>query len=183
MRKHWSLLLIAMLFLATAAALAKADPDAKRAAIDGMARESLTRLFEESDGAGALFDRATGYAVFDNFKVALLFSGGGGVGVAVDKASGNKTYMKMGTAGIGLGLGGQSYQVVFLFEDSAAFERFVNKGWQGGAGARAVAGTSGKNVASTFSNGVAIYVMTHKGLMASADVAGTKYWKSKKLNR
>lgn len=183
MNRRWILPLVAMLLLAPLAALAKADPEARRAAIDGMARESLTRLFEESSGAGELFDQATAYAVFDNFKLALLFSGGGGVGVAVDKASGEKTYMKMGTAGIGLGLGGQSYQVVFLFENAAAFEKFVNKGWQGDAGARAVAGTSGKNVASTFSNGIAVYVLTHKGLMAHADIAGTKYWKYKKLNR
>jgi hypothetical protein len=30
---------------------------------------------------------------------------------------------------------------------------------------------------------VAIFQLTHKGLMAQADVSGTKYWKHKKLNR
>jgi hypothetical protein len=30
---------------------------------------------------------------------------------------------------------------------------------------------------------MAIYQITDKGLMALADIAGTKYWKNKKLNR
>jgi hypothetical protein len=34
----------------------------------------------------------------------------------------------------------------------------------------------------TFHNGLAIYKMNEAGLMASADVSGTKYWKNKKLN-
>jgi len=33
-----------------------------------------------------------------------------------------------------------------------------------------------------FVNGLAIYQLTEKGLMLNADIAGTKYWKNKKLN-
>ena len=33
-----------------------------------------------------------------------------------------------------------------------------------------------------FVNGIAIYQLSDAGLMASADIAGTKYWKNKKLN-
>jgi lipid-binding SYLF domain-containing protein len=109
-------------------------------------------------------------------------SGGGGVGVAVDKSSGRSTYMKTGSAGLGVGLGGQAYQVVFMFENRDALERFVNKGWQADVSANAAAGTVGKNAPSTFSNGIAVFQITHKGLVAQADISGTKYWKAKKLN-
>ena len=105
------------------------------------------------------------------------------LGVAVDRVNGAKTYMKMGTAGIGLGAGGQSYQVVFLFESDAAFRRFVAKGWQADAAANAAAGTNGANVDASFSHGLAVFQLTNKGLMANADISGTKYWKNKKLNR
>ncbi|NIM61171.1 MAG: hypothetical protein GTO30_05790, partial [Acidobacteria bacterium] len=60
---------------------------AKRDAIDQMARETLQRLLGEDAAANAIADKAVGFAVFDSFKVALLISGGGGVGVAVDSSS------------------------------------------------------------------------------------------------
>ena len=121
--------------------------------------------------------------MFDSFKVAFLLSGGGGVGVAVNSATGQRTYMKMGNGGIGLGLGGQSYQIVFFFENQKAFNRFVTKGWHADASANAAAGTKGANEVASFNDGVAIFQLTNKGRMAQADVSGTKYWKHKKLNR
>ena len=90
--------------------------------------------------------------------------------------------MKMGTVGVGLGLGAQKYQVIFLFQDEKTFRNFVDKGWQADASAQAAAGTAGVGGQSGFVNGIATYQLTDKGLMASADIAGTKYWKSKKLN-
>lgn len=156
---------------------------AKRAAIDQMARDTLQTLLNENAAANTLADSAIGFAVFDSFKVALLISGGGGVGVAVDSATGQRTYMKMGTGGIGVGLGGQSYQIVFFFETQKAFDRFVTKGWNADASANAAAGTKGANETASFNNGVAVFQLTNKGLMAQADVSGTKYWKHKKLNR
>ena len=59
--------------------------------------------------------------------------------------------MKMGTGGIGFGLGANKYQVIFLFQDSQTYDNFVNKGWQAAVSANAAAGTSGKNAPSTFS--------------------------------
>jgi len=162
----------------------KADAKAqeKRDKIDAEAKAALDRLFAASASAKALYEKAYGHAAFDNTKVAIGISGGGGSGVAVVRKSGDKTYMKMGTVGVGLGLGGQSYNVVFLFESEAAFRSFVDKGWQADAGASAVAGKEGVNAESTFHDGMAYFVMTEKGLMAAADVAGTKYWKNDKLN-
>jgi lipid-binding SYLF domain-containing protein len=90
--------------------------------------------------------------------------------------------MKMGTGGVGLGLGANTYQLVFLFQDSTTFSNFVNKGWQADAGATAAAGKSAADAKTDFANGLAIYQMTEKGLMLDADIAGTKYWKNKKLN-
>ena len=170
-------LLLALPALAAEPALEKVE--LKRVSIDTMAIGTLERLFAESPQAGKDYDNSVAYAVFDNFKVAVILSGGGGVGVAVDKTTGDRTYMKMGTGGIGLGLGGQSYQVVFMFRTERAYQRFVTKGWQADASANAVAGTTGKNAESTFASDVAVYQITNKGLMAQADVSGTKYWPSK----
>ena len=155
--------------------------DAKRAKIDETADEALAELLGESEKAKELYDKAEGWAVFDNLKIAFLVSGGGGNGVAVSSA-GERTYMKMGTGGVGLGIGGQKYQVVFLFQDTTTFQNFVDNGWQADASAQAAAGTAGVGATTDFVNGIAVFQMTEKGLMASVDVSGTRYWKNKKLN-
>jgi lipid-binding SYLF domain-containing protein len=159
------------------------DKQAKQAKINETAKESLDEVLKESKGAKELYNNSFGWAAFDNLKIAWGFSGGGGNGVAVNKKSGARTYMKVGTVGVGLGLGAQKYQVVFLFQDEKTFKNFVEKGWQADATAQATAGTAGVGGQTGFVNGIAIYQITDKGLMASADVAGTKYWKNKKLNK
>ncbi len=157
--------------------------ESKRMKINETADDALTTLFAENAKAKKLFETSYGWAVFDNLKLAFGFSGGGGDGVAVEKESGNRTFMKMGTVGVGFGLGANKYQVVFLFQDSQTFRSFVDKGWQADATASAVAGQSGAEAKTDFTNGLAIYQITDTGLMALADIAGTKYWKNDKLNR
>jgi len=156
--------------------------ESKRMKIDETAQETLDTLFADNPKAKKLYENSYGWAVFDNLKLAFGFSGGGGNGVAVNKDSGDKTYMQMGTAGIGIGLGANKYQIVFLFQDSQTFNNFVNKGWQADAGATAAAGKHAADAKTDFTNGLAIYQMTEKGLMANADIAGTKYWQNDKLN-
>jgi lipid-binding SYLF domain-containing protein len=184
-----TLALCAATVIVISSAVASAEDDwkslkqeSKRAKINETAEDALKQLFADDAKAKALYDKSYGWAVFDNLKLAFGFSGGGGNGVAVDKTTGERTYMKMGTAGIGLGLGGQKYQVVFLFQDKGTFVNFVDKGWQADAGATAAAGKHAAEAKTDFTNGLAIYQMTEKGLMANADIAGTKYWKNDKLN-
>ena len=183
MRSKSCLLLAFLLLLPVASyGASAAKRAAERAEVDAMAQDALSRLFENQPKARRLFDRAVAYAVFSNVKVSLFVTGGGGRGVAVDK-SGGRTYMKMATGGLNLGLGGQSYHLVFLFEDKPTFERFVDEGWEAEASANAVAGPWGANAETSFRNGVAVFQMTKGGLMLQADISGTKYWRSKKLNR
>jgi lipid-binding SYLF domain-containing protein len=167
----------------SAVGVKKNNKEEKKAAISEMAEATLQELTAENAGAKELLAKAYGYAVFDNMKLSLGISGGGGTGVAVDKSSGASTYMKMGTAGLNIGLGAQKYQLVFLFQDSKTFSNFVEKGWQADAQANAVAGKEGVATGTTFKNGMAVYQITEAGLMLQADIAGTKYWKNKKLNK
>jgi lipid-binding SYLF domain-containing protein len=182
--------IVALAFVLPTASPAEAEEswkslkrESKRMKIDETAQDALNTLFAANPKAENLFELSYGWAVFDNLKLAFGFSGGGGNGVAKVRTSGEKIYMKMGTAGIGIGLGVNTYQVVFLFQDSRTFFNFVEHGWQADATASAVAGQAGAEAKTDFSNGMAIYQITDKGLMAHADIAGTKYWKNKKLNR
>jgi lipid-binding SYLF domain-containing protein len=161
---------------------AELKDESKRVKIDEVAKETLDKLFAENAKAKSLYDESVGWAVFDNTKVAFGLSGGGGNGVAVSKTSGKKAYMKMGTGGVGLGLGVNKYQVVFLFQDEQTLKNFIDKGWQADAGATASAGKEAAEAKTNFTNGLAIYQLTEKGLMLNADIAGTKYWLNDKLN-
>jgi lipid-binding SYLF domain-containing protein len=115
-------------------------------------------------------------------RITFIVSGGGGSGVAVNKASGKRVYMKMGTGGLSFGIGAQKYQVIMFFDTEERLNAFMEKGWKAEGGADASAGTEGAAVGTGFVNGIAIYKITEKGLMASADISGTKYSRNKKLN-
>lgn len=165
------------------AAKEKADEKAAtRMKVDDNAKVTLEHLFGENEGAKKLYGKAAGYAVFSGTKAGFVVSGGGGVGVAVDKKSGHRTYMKMGSAGVGLSFGARRYDLVILFETPERLASFVKGGWDSSATAEATAGTESAGVGSSFFDGVAIYRMTNRGLMANADVSGTRFWVAEDLN-
>jgi len=155
----------------------------KRAEIDKVADEALAEVLKNGDKANDLYKQAAGWAVFDNMRITFILSGGGGSGVAVNKATGKRTYMKMGTGGLSVGIGAQKYQVIMFFETEARFNAFIQQGWQAEAGADAAAGQKGAGVGTTFVDGIAVYKITEKGLMASADISGTRYTLNKRLNQ
>jgi lipid-binding SYLF domain-containing protein len=156
--------------------------EGKQGQINATAGAALDQLLKENPKAKELYEKAYGWAAFDNLKLGFFFSGGGGKGVAVEKKSKKRTYMNMGAAGFGLAFGGKKYQVVFLFQDSQTFRNFVDKGWQAQGNVNATAGQESAGGQTAFVNGMAIYQISGAGLMANVDVSGTKYFKDKDLN-
>jgi lipid-binding SYLF domain-containing protein len=178
-----SLLLATVLALFVGPVLAQEDAKVqeRRQEIDTSAQAILDEAFNAQPAVRDLYGRAVGYAVFTVTKGGFIVSGGGGNGVAVDKATGQRTYMRMGTGGIGLGIGGQRYGLVILFENQDRLAKFLAGGWDSSATAEAVAGQEGVAFRSSFIDGVAIYQITDKGLMAQADISGTKFWVNDEL--
>jgi lipid-binding SYLF domain-containing protein len=176
-------IILSLLLPALALPVFGASAKKVRKKIDKGSKASLERLFEESAEARSLYAEAYGYATFDGTEAALLISSGGGKGVAVEKGSGERTYMRVVSAGVGVGFGFQATQTVFFFEDRDTFEAFVETGWDADASGSAAAGQEGLNAKSSFTNGMMVYQMTKKGLIAQASVKGTKYWKDDKLNQ
>jgi len=176
-----SLALTIVLLLVALPVVAK-SPKKVRKKIDKDSTEAIERLFEESPEAKGLYDEAYGYATFAGTEAALLISSGGGRGVAIAKPSGKRIYMRVASAGVGMGLGIQATQTVFLFEDKETFTNFVESGWDADASASAAAAQEGINAKSSFTDGMMVYQMTKKGLIAQASVKGTKYWQDEDLN-
>ena len=167
--------------------LAQADADADRKEIQDMRTEVLSTLFKEKSDAKGKVEGAKGYAVFSNLGVNLLVvSTARGGGVLRDNRSGKDTYMKMFSAGGGLGLGVKDFAIVFVFNTDEALDNFVSSGWDFSAQADAKVEADdtggGEEHAATLIPGVEIYQMTEAGVALQATLQGTKYWKDDELN-
>ncbi|PCH74923.1 MAG: hypothetical protein COC12_02690 [Rhodobacteraceae bacterium] len=160
-------------------------PAQTRAKLDAMVKETLTRFFAETPDALALFDASAGYAVFDTRKVSVFpVAAGFGRGVAVLKDGGARTYMNMGTGGVGLsiGIGGFASQVVILFENDRIFENFVTNGYEATAEAGSVMGEDKTDETVRFVDGRSTFVLSKKGWRVNASVTGARFWLASELN-
>lgn len=189
MTRYKGILVIMALALSAFSAPSVSDKAAKkRVEIRQMRTETLAALYKEEPKARSEIEESVGYAVFSNVGVNVVFlSGGGGKGVVYDKSTNTDTFMKMGTAGIGLGLGVKDFRAIFIFSRQEALDKFIDKGWDfsGQADAAANSGEKGGEAsgASTVLSGVKVYQITEGGLALQATLQGTKYWKDKKLNK
>ncbi len=163
------------------------SPQEKRQAALDMRTQVLTDLYKLNPDARAQIAASPGYAVFSNANVSILFASfGGGYGVAENKRLKQTVYMKMGEAGIGLGLGVKDFRAVFIFKTQESLEAFINNGWEfgGHVDAAAKAGDKGAAVGGeALLNGVTIYQITESGLALQATLKGTKFWKDSELNQ
>jgi lipid-binding SYLF domain-containing protein len=152
--------------------------------------EILAKLYNEYPGTKDKIKRAAGYATFNNMNMNLfLLSTGHGYGMVVDNKTGKETFMAMGSLGGGVGIGAKDLRAVFIFTDASVMKQFVESGWQFGGEADATAKAGEKGGAKSKEGGVdtganifEIYQMTETGVALQATIAGTKYWKDKKLN-
>lgn len=164
-----------------------ASVDEQRNEIRKMRKETLAQLYKVHPAARTSIQKASGYAVFSNVGINLIFfSAAGGSGVAHDNRSGKDIYMKMISGGIGLGLGVKDFRGVFVFANHDAFEQFVESGWEASAQADAAAKSGEKGGAAagaiTVAPGVDLYQLTENGLALQATIQGTKYYKDDDLN-
>lgn len=162
--------------------------DQQRAERLQVSNETLRLLYKHAPEAKEMIANAYGYAAFSNVGVNLvLLSAEGGTGVAHDNKTGKKTYMNMASGGVGFGLGIKDFRAIFLFENKAVFDRFVNEGWEANAQADAAAKLANKgdaiNLAITVAPGIRLYKLTQNGLALQATIQGTKYWKDGEMNK
>jgi lipid-binding SYLF domain-containing protein len=168
---------------------AKSDPDAERKEIRAMRDSVLAELYKMKPEAKAKISKAAGYAVFTNVGVNVIFASfAGGKGIVVEDGllKDTETFMKMASAGVGLGLGVKDFRAVFVFNDKEKLRAFVEKGWDFSGQADAAAKSDDKGAAlagaGTVVPGVDVYQITKNGIALQATLQGTKYWKDKDLN-
>lgn len=194
--KYRTIFLVAALALAGCSAKGDTASE-KRAAIQKMRTDILTKLYTLHPEARSDIQHSEGYAVFSsNSSKIFLFGFGSGYGVVKDSHSGRDTYMKMAQGGAGLGVGVKQLSTVMVFHDRAALNKFITNGYVVGADANAAAkyddkglgaaGASAKGVApdsAALPTKVNVYEITEKGLSAQAMLNGYKYWPDSDLNK
>ena len=152
-----------------------------------MKNDVLSDLSKIKPDVKSQLTNAPGYAVLSNVNINIIFASfGGGYGVVKNNRTGNHTYMKMGEAGIGLGLGAKDFRVVFEFHNTdTMMNRFIEHGWAFGAQADAAAKASEKGGAvggEVTVDNITIYQLTETGLALQATIKDTKYWQDGSLN-
>jgi lipid-binding SYLF domain-containing protein len=175
------------LTLIVAPAAGAATKDEQRAEVRKQHDQVMQRLYSLQPAAKQTIDKAAGHAVFSNFGMKILVAGGGkGEGVAVNHKTKKETFMKMAEVQAGIGFGVKKFNLVWVFENQAALDKFVNSGWELGAQATAAAQKSGQGLgaagAMPVSPGVWLYQITDDGLALELTAKGTKYYKNDALN-
>ena len=181
------LILLALVCALALSAHADTNKEKQQKQVRNMAQDTLQRLYKAEPKAKVSVKHATGYAVFSDVGVKILFAGSGnGKGIAVNNRSKQETFMKMLEIQAGLGMGVEKFRVVFVFDNEKAFNSFVNSGWEFGdqASAAAKAGDKGGAMSGAVSvgDGVWMYQLTDDGLAVELSATGTKYYKDDDLN-
>lgn len=150
--------------------------------------ETLNMLYAHEPKIKTELLKSYGYATFANFGATMVFlSYENGQGLAHSNRTGVNVYMNMQSGGLGIGMGTQEFRSVFLFATKAAYDKFVNSGWEANAKADAAAkydedgGAVGGAI--TVAKDVRLYKFSKDGVMLQATVMGTKYYKDDKLNK
>lgn len=186
MLKKIGLLMVVTLMLGACTAISSGTLDERRAKVLRMRDQAIGDIAQNQPSVKQRIERASGYAVFSNANVNLIFASfSGGYGVVHNNADNSNTYMRAGEAGIGLGIGVKDIRVLMVFKTPTALDRFVESGWLFGAQADATAKATDKGgdaAAQIVADDIEIYQVTEAGLALQATIKGSKFWKDSELN-
>ena len=178
---------LALAFIIGCAGPKGLSPSSKRSFALQMHNDTLSELYSKRPLSKSQVQNSVGYAVFSNISTQVIFFGGGsGYGVAVDKSTAKKTYMRMAEATAGIGVGLKDFREIIIFNNSGAFRNFIVHGWDFGAEAAAGAKSGEKGGEATATDSlvfdVVVYRLTEAGVELKTNVSGKKYWLDDELN-
>jgi lipid-binding SYLF domain-containing protein len=178
---------LAVALLSAIGSNANDDNEGKKEKSRKMAAQTLQDLYKLDPPSQAAIQKSAGYAVFSNTGVNLLLSTARGSGIALNSKTKQEAFMKMVSAGAGLGVGVKDYRVIFVFENDKAFAQFLDSGWSGSAQTDAAAKAGEKGGAYSgaveVAPGVWVYQITKNGLALQLTLQGTNYYKDDDLNK
>lgn len=143
--------------------------------LDQDVRSTITKARNQDPGLDRFFNQSAGYAVFPSVgKGAFIVGGAYGRGELYENGQ-MVGYCTLTQASAGLAAGGQAYSELIFFDSQDAVNRFKYGNLTFAAQASAVALQTGAAATASFSNGVAVFTMGQKGLMAGVSLAGQHF--------
>jgi lipid-binding SYLF domain-containing protein len=176
-----SVMLAALLVVSCSSTYKSMSVEEKRAHLAEAEQMALADLVEKKPEVQADLDRSIGHAVFSNRLAKVPVVGAGeGVGVVVDKRTGERTYLKVFRLDIGGGLGVREYRLVALFFDEEPLKKLASGKLELSAGAEAGAGKSDVGIGSEGVSGkrkekLVLYQLADTGVSATITVRLIKY--------
>ncbi len=184
MKKIFATLLLC-LFVTTSAFAASADE--QRTEINALHDKTLKNLYTKFPNAESVINECYAYATLSNTGIKLgIFGDAHGRGVAINKTTGERVYLKMAEQSAGVGLGVKEYDLIFLINTPEAWDNFLAGKIQFAAAADAAASAKANGLsiegATYAAPGIWVYQMTTKGIAVEVTLKGMKIWRDKKLS-
>lgn len=151
------------------------DTQREKVTLSNRVDDSLMELRQDDPEIRRLIENSAGYAIFPRAgKGGAIIAGGFGRGEVY--ADGQFIgYATMTQASVGPQIGGQSFDLLLIFQDQEALNRFRNDMWAPSATASAVILRSGAAVTADFQEGVAAFIRPEAGAMAEASLGGKRF--------
>ena len=139
------------------------------------AQETLATFKAKDSTIEPILNESVAYAVFPSVgKAGFIIGGAHGKGVVYQ--DGEAIGAASITEGkIGLVVGVESFSELVIFQTDDALNRLKEGKFETGAQASAVAAKAGAGTATSFRNGIAVFITDQKGLMGDASVGTQKF--------
>lgn len=136
------------------------------------ARNALAAMQADDPTLSSKLQSSYAYAVFPSVGEGGFIVGGEyGRGVVFQNGR-IIGYASLKAASVGLEAGGQSFDELVLFRDSAALSRMINQGLSFTGQVEGTALKAGAAAQTTFRNGIAVLIKPMGGLMANLSIGG-----------
>ncbi len=186
-KKFFQLMLFALVLMTASTVFAKKSPDEIRAKLDDMSTQVLERMYEKYPSSKKAVEDSYAYCTISASGVKWGFYGDDhGRGVAVNKQTNERIYVKMKEVSLGLNFGAKEYDLLFVIENEESWKRFISGNIKFGSevSAQASDGVSGGSFADAkiIAKGVWVYQLDKKGLAVELSFKGARISPFRTLN-
>ncbi|MDC0429119.1 lipid-binding SYLF domain-containing protein [Phycisphaerales bacterium] len=150
----------------------QAEMDTRMNEVGPKAKKEIANMVAKDSTLKPLVDEAYGIIVFPSVASGALILGGQGGDGVVFKGGEPWGLAKLAAGSIGFQIGGESFSELVIMKDENAFNMITADKFSFTAGINATAVKAGAALDAKFSNGIAAFVSTNGGLMASAAIGG-----------
>lgn len=186
-KNFFQLILFALILMTASTVLAAKSVDEQRAELNEMREKVLDRMYKKYPDSKSAVENAYGYCTISASGVKLGFWGDDrGRGMVVNNETGEKIYVKMKEASLGINFGAKEYDLLFIIQNPEAWKSFTSGSIKFGTetSAQASDGVSGGTFANAtiIANGVWVYQLDKKGLAVELTFKGARITPYKTLN-